>query len=163
MKIGIISDTHINKHIDQINTLYSKYLKDMDMIIHVGDFKSLEVVTRLKQMKKFVGVWGNNDGENIRKILNEKEIIFLYGYKIGLFHGHGTSNTTIERAYDKFKEDNVDIIIFGHSHQPVIKTKDKILMLNPGSLTRKGKERWHSYIVMEIEKHKVNVELKLIE
>jgi putative phosphoesterase len=57
-----------------------------------------------------------------------------------------------ENAYDKFKDDEVDIIIFGHNHQPAIFTKNKILMLNPGSLTNKRREKWHSFIILDIEK-----------
>lgn len=40
---------------------------------------------------------------------------------------------TLDRIYSIFKDDNVDIILFGHSHQPMIKTKNKTLIINPGS------------------------------
>jgi putative phosphoesterase len=59
-----------------------------------------------------------------------------------------------------FKEDKVDIIIFGHSHQPIIKTINKTLMLNPGSPTSKGKERWYSVIILELERECINAQIK---
>jgi putative phosphoesterase len=83
-------------------------------------------------------------------------------YKIGIYHGHGDEKTTIERAYEIFKDENVDIIIFGHSHKPAILTKNKILMLNPGSLTSKRAERWFSYIILNLEKEGIDVQIKLI-
>lgn len=161
MKIGIMSDTHINKHSSKIIDIMDKYFKDVDMLIHAGDFKTARVVNLLKQHKNFVGVYGNVDERPVREILKEKEIIEINSYKIGIFHGHGEEKTTLDRAYEKFQNDKVDIIIFGHSHQPIIKTIGRVLMLNPGSLTSKRKDRWYSYIILELEKDIINAELKL--
>ncbi len=159
MKIGIISDTHITKHSEKIDKLLDKYFKEVDMIIHVGDFNSVEVINRIKARKKFYGVWGNNDGKSVKQVINSKEIITVNGYKIGMVHGHGEGKNAMERAYSQFKSDKVDIIIFGHSHQPIIKTRGKILMLNPGSPSRKLKERWYSYMILELEKKRVDAKL----
>ncbi|PRR77383.1 hypothetical protein CLLI_23670 [Clostridium liquoris] len=159
LKIGIISDTHITKHGDNINKIIDKYFKDVDMIIHVGDFNSMDVINNIKKKKKFMGVFGNNDSSTVKQYLKEKDIINIEGYKIGMFHGHGDKKTSIERAYDEFKDSKVDIIIFGHSHQPIIKTKNKILMINPGSPSRKLKERWYSYIVLELDKKKIEAKI----
>lgn len=131
------------------------------MIIHAGDFKTGKVIDLLSAENKFVGVWGNNDGAAIREKIKEKEILKLNGYKIGIYHGHGDGKTTMDKAYDMFKEDKVDIIIFGHSHQPIIKTINKTLMLNPGSPTSKRKERWYSVIILELEKDSINAQIKL--
>jgi uncharacterized protein len=162
MRIGIISDTHLHKSPEKIIELINKNLGNMDMIIHAGDFTSISVVNFLKQHPGFIGVWGNNDKEDIRSVLKEKEIIRAGGYRIGLYHGHGEGKNTLDRAYDMFRGDKVDIIIFGHSHQPVIATKEKTLMLNPGSPTYKRKGRWFSYIILEIEKDYINAEIKFI-
>lgn len=161
MKIGVISDTHIGENIDRLNNFLDKYMKDMDMLIHAGDYKTSEVVTALKKCKSFVGVWGNVDDNNIKELIPEKRIIEIENYKIGIFHGHGARKSTLDRAYDAFKNDNVDIIIFGHSHQPLIKTKNGVLMLNPGSPTNKRKEQWFSCILLEIEGSSIDVNLKL--
>jgi putative phosphoesterase len=59
-----------------------------------------------------------------------------------------------------FKDDKADIIIFGHSHQPIIKTINKTLMLNPGSPISKRRERWFSVIILELEKDYINANLK---
>ena len=83
------------------------------------------------------------------------------GYKIGVFHGHGENKTTIERAIASFDGEEIDIIIYGHSHQPSIQTKNKTLILNPGSITSKRRERWYSYIVLELMEKGVEVKLCL--
>lgn len=162
MRIGIISDTHIHRHSERLIEFVNRYMENVDMIIHAGDFTSIEVVNVLMKYNNFIGVFGNNDNESIRSVLRDKEILRIMGYKIGIFHGHGEGKTTLERAYDKFKEDRVDIIIFGHSHQPLITTKNKTLMLNPGSPTYKRKGRWYSYILLELKEDSINVEIKFL-
>ncbi|BDR65274.1 metallophosphoesterase [Clostridium tetani] len=163
MKIGIISDTHVTKKVENIDKLLKDYFYDVDTIVHVGDFNSLEVIKRIKNKKKFIGVYGNNDSKDIKGVLPMKDIIKIEGYKIGLFHGHGGSKNTLDRAYDEFKDEKVDIIIFGHSHQPIIKTRNKILMINPGSPTRKLKERWYSYVLLELDKKKIEAKMVLFK
>ncbi|WP_425544731.1 metallophosphoesterase family protein [Clostridium oceanicum] len=163
IKIGVISDTHIDKNTHKLDKFIDKSLKNVDMIIHLGDFTSFKVVEKLKRSKKFIGVWGNNDRNEIKKNLKEKEIIKLCGYRIGLFHGHGKGKNTMDRAYETFKNDKVDIIIFGHSHQPIVKTKNKILIINPGSPMRKLKERWFSYVVLNLEREKIEANICFYE
>ena len=163
MKVGIISDTHISKKIDSIDRLIEDYFYDVDTIIHVGDFNSSEVIKRIKSKKKFIGVYGNNDSKDIRNILPIKDIIKIEGYKVGLFHGHGSGKNTLDRAYDEFKDDKVDIIIFGHSHQPIIRTRNKVLMINPGSPMKKLKERWYSYVLLQLNKKKIEAKMVLFK
>ena len=161
MKIGVISDTHIGKNPDKLYKFLDKHMRDVDMLIHAGDYKNSNVVNLLKKYKKFEGVWGNVDTDEAKKLVSEKKIIEIENHRIGMFHGHGSKKTTLDRAYEAFEGDNVDIIIFGHSHQPLIKTKNGVLMLNPGSPTSKRKERWFSYIVLEINGTGIDAGLKL--
>ncbi|WP_034327778.1 metallophosphoesterase family protein [Alkaliphilus transvaalensis] len=160
MKIAIISDTHINKQIEGFKEMIEFHFLEFDMIIHAGDYHHEGALRLLQATGKFIGVWGNADSEEVKKKLNEKEIIEIADLRIGVFHGHGTKKTTIERAFDTFQEDTVDIIVFGHSHQPLVQTKKGVLMLNPGSFTNKRRERWFSYIVLEIKEGEVVVEMK---
>ncbi|MBE6065836.1 metallophosphoesterase family protein [Clostridium cochlearium] len=163
MKIGIISDTHITKKVENIDKILNDYFYDVDTIIHVGDFNSLEVIKRIRSKKKFIGVYGNNDSKDVKNTLPIKDIIRINGYKIGIFHGHGSGKNALDRAYDEFKDDKVDIIIFGHSHQPIIKTRNKILMINPGSPMRKLKERWYSYVLLELHKRRIEAKMVLFK
>lgn len=149
----------MDKNTGRIEKFVDKCFKDIDIIIHLGDFTSPKVLEKIKKKKKVIGVWGNNDRGDLREELKEKEIIKLKDYKIGLFHGHGTEKNTLDRVYDIFKKDNVDIILFGHSHQPIIKTKNKTLIINPGSPTKKIKERWFSYAILNLKKDKIEAKI----
>lgn len=149
----------MDKHTSKIDKLIDKCFKDVDLIIHLGDFTSPRVLEKIKKKKKVIGVWGNNDRGRLRQELKEKEIVTLNGYKVGLFHGHGTEKNTLDRVYNIFKDDNVDIILFGHSHQPMIKTKNKTLIINPGSPSKKIRERWFSYVVLSLKKDKIEAKI----
>jgi len=160
MKIAILSDTHAKKHNDKLFKLIDNLAEEADMIIHAGDYVSPSVVSKLREQKNFVGVWGNNDKRYIRDLLKDKVILSIEGYRIGIYHGHGNSKNTLTTAYDKFIDDKVDIIIFGHTHQPIVLTKDKVLMINPGSPTYKRREPWYSYVILVIQNKKIDVQIK---
>lgn len=67
----------------------------------------------------------------------------------------------IIRALSVFDHEDVDIIAYGHSHQPMINTKQGILMLNPGSFFQKRREKYYSYILLELSTD-INMQLQLL-
>lgn len=162
MQIAIISDTHLKKNLGQLDYLTAE-LQNIALLIHAGDYGAAWVLTYLKNHFVFMGVWGNNDDDTIKTTLPEKMLLEVGTYKIGVCHGHGVGKTALERAYETFIHDSVDIIIFGHSHQPIMSTKKKVLMLNPGSLTSKRKERWFSYILLTIDPNGLQANLIMKE
>jgi len=151
MRIGVISDTHIP---DKANAIPQKVLdefKKVDMIIHAGDLVDLSVLEELKSTCKNVkAVWGNMDPQEARKVLSEKEILGVGKYKIGIMHGYGAPNRLVELLTEIFKNDDVDLIIFGHSHSPLNEKRGNILFFNPGSLTDKIFAPYNSYGIIEI-------------
>lgn len=150
MLIAVIGDTHLRKHTDKIDSFINKEIASADMVIHTGDYTSVEVIDKIKASKRFVGVFGNNDKGKLRSLLKEKEILSLEGFKIGICHGDGPKKLTIDNTIDTFKDHKLDLIIYGHSHKPSILTKGKTIYINPGSLTSKRKEPYHSYILINL-------------
>lgn len=159
MKIGILADTHISKPGSNWWEYFQNTFQEVDMLIHAGDFVSYETYEFLRNYKRLYSVWGNCDDAKLQRTLKEKDIITAAGYRIGIFHGHGREKTTMDRAYDQFVDDNVDIIIFGHSHQPSVQSKRSVLMINPGSMTNKRQEKWCSYIILELLPQRIQVAL----
>ncbi|MPN24863.1 hypothetical protein SDC9_172268 [bioreactor metagenome] len=158
MVIAIIADTHLTKDPNQLNRLACR-LSEADLLIHAGDYGQYWALDYFRTHFNFVGVWGSVDDDKIRNSLNEKEIVQIGSFRIGVFHGHGKEKTTQERAYNAFHNDFVDVVVFGHSHQPSISTKNKVLMLNPGSPTNKRRERWFSYILLTVDPPAFNANL----
>jgi putative phosphoesterase len=156
--IAVTSDTHFTKDFGQLNRLTCRF-SEADLVIHAGDYSEYWVLDYFRTHFKFAGVWGNVDDNKIKKSLKEKELLQVESFRIGIFHGHGKEKTTPERAYKAFENESVDAIVFGHSHQPSITTKNKVLMLNPGSLANKRRERWFSYILLNVSSSSLQANL----
>jgi len=131
--IGVLSDTHTSK-VDRffLEIFKNSPFKDIDTIIHAGDFTSIDVVAYLKTYI-FYGVKGNMDDYSIRKELPDKLIIALEGVRIGITHGWGSPVNLDQKVYNLFDDPELDCIVFGHSHQPTNHYIGKTLMFNPGS------------------------------
>lgn len=151
MKIGVISDTHIPDRAKDIPQKILEEFKNVDMIIHAGDLVDLSVLDKLKTLCTNVkAVWGNMDSDEARKVLPEKEILKLGKYNIGIMHGYGAPNKLIDLMTSVFKDGNVNLVIFGHSHAPLNEKKGDILFFNPGSPTDKIFSPYNSYGIIEI-------------
>lgn len=151
MKIGVISDTHISDAAESLPKEIMRAFKNVDMIIHAGDFIDSSVLDKLKSVCKDIKVvYGNMDTPEVKKNLPEKEIIKVGNFKIGLMHGYGHPSGLIDLLTNIFKDDNVDIIVFGHSHSPVNEKRGNILYFNPGSPTDKMFAAYNSYGIIEI-------------
>jgi len=119
MKIGIISDTHLPKKGKQLPAAVIQALQEADLIIHAGDWSSMEVYEELSHLAPVKGVYGNIETEDILIHFPQKLYLELAGYRIGVVHGDkGKGKTTPDRAFSAFADEKVDLIIFGHSHIP---------------------------------------------
>ncbi len=151
MRIGVISDTHISTQSKRLPSVILDAFRQVDMVIHAGDIVDLSVLEQLREVCHEVkAVWGNMDPYEVRAKLPEKEIIEIAGHRIGVMHGWGHPKGLIEVMSEAFKEDKVDLIVFGHSHSAVNKKSGGIIYFNPGSPTDKSFTDYNSYGIIEI-------------
>jgi uncharacterized protein len=150
VKIVVLSDTHLPKRKKGLPTRLLEQLKDTELIIHAGDWTTIDVYKELQSYARVEGVYGNVDGKEIIELLPFKKIIEVCGFRIGITHGHGKGKTTEKRAIEVFKGEKVDCIIFGHSHIPVNRFEGEILIFNPGSPTDKRRQKQYSFGVITI-------------
>ncbi len=129
MRIAVLSDTHIHSF-EEIPQKIIESLSTVDLIIHAGDFTTIEVLNGLKQLGEVKAVQGNMDSDEIMNILPIKDAIELGKIKIGITHGWGSPLRIEHRVRKLF--DRVDIIIYGHSHQAQNRVTDNTLFFNPG-------------------------------
>ena len=139
MKIVVLSDTHMPKKAKQLPERLLQELPGADVIIHAGDWQTLDVYEQLNTFAPVHGVYGNVDGEEIKAQFPYKQILEFEGRRIGLIHGHGEKKTTEKRVVEAFKDEALDVIIFGHSHLPLVRYVNKTMLFNPGSVTDKRK------------------------
>lgn len=129
MKIGVLSDTHIHLA-EEISPEIVKTLSNVDLIIHAGDFVGSAVFEGLKRLGEVKAVRGNVDSMKLKGFLPDKETLEISGKKIGITHGSGGPEGIEHRVRALF--DDVDIIIYGHSHRAKIKEIGGVLLFNPG-------------------------------
>lgn len=159
MKIAVIADTHIPGSAAKMPSKLYTHLKNCDLIIHAGDLVEMAVLEELRKIAETKAVYGNMDGFKVRKALPEKIVLKTCGKSIGITHGKGAPAGIVERAKKAFKDEKLDIIIFGHSHAPFNKVIDGTLFFNPGSPTDKVFAPYRSFGIIEIEGNTIKAEI----
>lgn len=129
MQIIVTADTHSRP----LPLQMVQDMKKADMIIHAGDFCDFHDYEMLARVKEVKGVYGNMDAADVRKALPRKQVFDCEGVRMGLFHGEGHPKTILETVQREFKGEKLDVIIFGHSHQPFNEKIGPVLYFNPGS------------------------------
>ncbi|MGE5500282.1 MAG: metallophosphoesterase family protein, partial [Syntrophothermus sp.] len=142
---GVISDTHGLLR-EEIRELF----KDCTLILHAGDVGREHVLEELRSIKDTVAVRGNVDywADNLK----EREYVTVENKKILVLHN--IADLTIEPA-----ENNIDVVIYGHSHKALIKNENGVLYFNPGSA---GPQRFRLPItagLLRIENGKIEPEI----
>lgn len=147
MKILIVSDTHrFDVNLEQV----LEDEKPLDRLIHLGDATGSEdYIKEIAECPAYM-VRGNNDF--FCDLPNEQEF-GLGDYKVLITHGHyyyvGQHTEELRRQANA---KGVDIVMFGHTHKPMLDIGEELTILNPGSLSYPRQEgRKPSYIVMEID------------
>ena len=161
MRIVVLSDTHIPVNAKDLPDKIYEDIKSADLLLHAGDMVSLGFFNKLKGISaRIEAVCGNMDEPELKKILSRKKIVKANKRTIGLIHGWGSPFGLMEIARKEFQEEKPDIIVFGHSHQPVCLRKEGTLFFNPGSPTDRVFSSGNSYGVIMIND---KIEPKIIE
>lgn len=123
MIIGLISDTHGLLRKEVIDNLI-----DCDLIIHSGDVGKLEIIDNLRSIAETKFVRGNVDMKNSDfKFSIDEEIVEINNKKLYVIHDIKELNRDLE-------SEEIDIVIYGHSHKKNIESKNGIIYINPGSV-----------------------------
>lgn len=159
MKVLIISDTH-RKHENFLKVLERE--TPIDLLIHLGDAEGCEDYIAEQAGCPMEIVAGNNDF--FSALPREKELT-IGKYRVLITHGHYYYvDAGIEDIEREAHGRGFDIVMFGHTHRPLIDYRRDVIALNPGSLTHPRQEgRRPSYIVMELDKKgTANFEIKYL-
>ena len=148
MRIGVLSDTHLNVPSDKLIKIIDMYFKDTDMILHAGDIVGEEVLNAFSG-RDLRAVMENMDSAAIKKILPRKQVIKIGKFKIGLTHGAGSPTFTEMDLMGEFED--VDCIVYGHTHSPANHLVDGILFFNPGALAGRRNANGGSIGILEID------------
>ena len=148
MRILIVSDTH------RINRNYLELLDrlhPLDLIIHCGDVEGSEYTLKEAAPCPVMMIAGNNDFFSQLP----RELNFNIGkYKVWVTHGH---NYFVYSGLQKIKEAarsrGVDIVCFGHTHQPIVVQEEGLTLVNPGSISYPRQSNHQpSYVLMDVDR-----------
>jgi uncharacterized protein len=139
MIIGVISDTHLREPHSDFKKIIETHFKQVDKILHAGDFIDPSIADYLSSQKDLIAVCGNMDPQSGLGAFPRKRVIHLDGFKIGLIHGGGAPFGIEQRIIDEFED--LDAIVYGHTHTPANHFVKNILFFNPGSPTRPAGDR----------------------
>ncbi|MCF4994644.1 YfcE family phosphodiesterase [Pseudomonas syringae] len=125
MKIGIISDTHGLLRPEAIAAL-----QGCEQIIHAGDIGAAEILQQLATIAPVHAVRGNNDLDAAwASDLPDRLRLNLNGWHALLVHDMADVAANLD--------ENINLVITGHSHKPCIERRDEVLFVNPGSAGRR--------------------------
>jgi len=150
LKIGVLSDTHLNRVNEELQRIKGLYFSDVDYILHAGDIVSMDVADYLND-GNFFGVHGNMDPCSVRELLPEKTVLEFGPFRIGLIHGWGARAGLEDRIRNEFRD--VNAIVYGHSHSPANHVKDGVLFFNPGTAMGHRTSGPHTIGILEIEQY----------
>jgi putative phosphoesterase len=160
MKIGVISDTHVHR-ISELPASLINALTRMDMVVHLGDFHSEDLVNDLKEISDFRGVAGNHDAHIPG--LPEKDLVEIGDKRVGIIHGHGcVFPFGFKWGLLTQFEGKIDAILYGHTHSARNTVEEGILFFNPGSVCGRFPAMHRSYGVLTVEEE-ISGELVTIE
>lgn len=145
-RLLLIADTHLPKRARQLPEQVWRAVDDADVVIHAGDWVDVSLLDGLKQRAShLVGVWGNNDGADLRARLPEVAREVIDGIRFAVVHETGQATGREARCDAAYPE--TDVLVFGHSHIPWdTVTPNGLRLLNPGSPTDRRRQPACTYL-----------------
>ncbi|MET0975823.1 MAG: YfcE family phosphodiesterase [Leifsonia sp.] len=152
-RLLLISDTHVPARARRLPDAVWRAIDAADVVVHAGDWVDAATLDAVEaRAARLVGVWGNNDGTQLRARLPETARVELDGIRFGVVHETGAA-TGRERRADAgiaglpgagagaLGSSGLDVLVFGHSHIPWdTVTPGGIRLLNPGSPTDRRRQ-----------------------
>ncbi|MFX1295724.1 MAG: metallophosphoesterase family protein [Promethearchaeota archaeon] len=130
IKIGLLSDTHIPTRARELPDKLFDTFRDVNYIIHAGDYVNLSVIKDLQKIAPVIGCHGNMDPSSIIQRLPKIATLIVEEKIIKIIHN--LKNRSYIKKIQKMGP--VDIIIHGHTHKSSVQKGD-LLVINPGSAT----------------------------
>ncbi|MEV6913121.1 metallophosphoesterase [Amycolatopsis sp. NPDC051071] len=150
MRLLLIADTHLPLRAKALPDRIWREVEAADVVVHAGDWVEVALLDELEvRSKRLIGVYGNNDGAELRARLPEIARAELDGVRLAVIHETGGKQGRERRCDDLFPD--TDVLVFGHSHIPWDTVTPKGLrLLNPGSPTDRRRQPFCTYQTAEL-------------
>lgn len=162
MNVAIFSDTHGNKKAMREAMLNQG---PFDMMIHLGDgVRDGDVVSK-ETDTPFLGITGNED---FGADFPEKRVLSINQWSFLLLHGHQTEinpfqlkriwNEHIRHMCGLAGQADASVLIFGHTHQPLLEKKHGVILCNPGN-QHLGSSQPPTFAIMKVNEDRLDIRI----
>jgi putative phosphoesterase len=145
MLVGLISDTHLTDPESDLHPQIYRDFAHVDLILHAGDIYAPWVLDRLETLAPVLGIQAYPDPPDPR--LERTRIIRIEDMVLGLIHNIGFPETPIDvdrglilprephiqQILKKKFGEELDIVVFGDTHEELVEQQQGVLFINPGS------------------------------
>ncbi len=149
MRVLVLSDTHLQAAtLDRLPPEVWALADAADVILHAGDVVDAALLDALAERAPTHAVLGNND-HGLGDRLPETLEIDLDGVAVAMVHDSGATAGRPARMQRRFPR--ADVVVFGHSHDPVVQRVDGgPVLLNPGSPTHRRRQPVHTVAELDL-------------
>jgi len=148
--VGLISDTH-----GLLRPGVHEALTGVDLILHSGDVGGSEILDELRLIAPVKAVFGNTDPEDHPE-LTEAITVAIDGIRVHVSHGHEVGSPTPAKLAVRY---DADVVVFGHTHRPLVSRLGNQLFVNPGAAGPKRFDITPSVARLTIGRGKAEVEI----
>jgi putative phosphoesterase len=128
--IAVLSDTH-REDGHGLTGRTREAVREASVLVHAGDFTTPSTFASLREAAgRIEAVHGNRDVPVLRDRLPAQRTVEREGVRMALVHGHEHDETALSLLG---RSQEADVVVFGHSHRPLIVETGDVVLLNPGS------------------------------
>ena len=162
LNLLLLADTHVPKRARDLPEQMWSAIEDADVVFHAGDWVEAALLDEFeRRSKRLLGVFGNNDGPELRRRLPETATATLDGVRFAMVHETGQAKGRETRCEALYPD--ADVLVFGHSHIPWdTVSPGGLRLLNPGSPTDRRRQPACTYMEAVLDAGRL-AEVRLVE
>lgn len=157
MLVAVVADTHIPRRAKALPPGLLPHLRQAGCILHAGDLMQTTLLDELAGYAPVLAVRGNLDPPQADPRLPESREFELEGVQLAMVHDSGPARGRRNRSRRRFP--GARVVIFGHSHIPVLEDDGELMLLNPGSPTDKRRQPEHTCALLEVSGGEAQAEI----
>ena len=145
MRLGLIADTH-----GKVRAEVHEVFRKVDLILHAGDLGGADVLEELELLAPVTAVYGNVDTPVMKRRLPQVAKLEVDDLRFVVTHGDQLASREPEAIKEAFPD--ADVIVFGHTHKPLIHNfPDFSVVINPGAAGPGRFDLKPSVVILETE------------
>jgi len=162
LNLVLLADTHVPKRAKDLPEQVWAAVENADVVFHAGDWVEAELLDEFeRRSRRLLGVYGNNDGPDLRRRLPGRTTAVLDGVRFAMVHETGQAKGRELRCEALYPD--TDVLVFGHSHIPWDTVSPAGLrLLNPGSPTDRRRQPACTYMEAVVDGGRL-AEVRLVE